>query len=213
LDPDTLGLDGSDVFFSAGEHVDGDIPDDNLATGTDDHNIDGADHEARAIDDVKPDAKFQPDGDGVGQERKEVVQQRVGLNRESLVENLQHQWNHDSVMGISRRSAYIEINRIIDFLDCHRSAEVTREELEELNDMERSLVGRWNDVLHLIEDDRNVINTDDHNLVSALGMAVGYTRRNTEGFIREAIRTERTPVVSQTGPDDVTDETRDAIGN
>jgi hypothetical protein len=90
---------------------------------------------------------------------------------------------------------------------------VTREELEELNDMERSLVGRWNDVLHLIEDDRNVINTDDHNLVSALGMAVGYTRRNTEGFIREAIRTERTPVVSQTGPDDVTDETRDAIGN
>jgi hypothetical protein len=87
---------------------------------------------------------------------------------------------------------------------------VTREELEELNDMERSLVGRWNDVLRLIEDDRNVIDTDDHNLVLALGMAVGYTRRNTERFTREAIRTERTPVVSQTGPDDVTDEARDA---
>ena len=153
--------------------MDDDIPDDDVATEKDD--INGADHEAGASVDVKPDAKFQPNGNGVGQGRNGVVQQRVGLDRESLLENLQHQWNHDSVMGISRRSAYIEINRIIDFLDCHGSAEVTREELEELNDMERSLVGRWNDVLRLIEDDRNVIDTDDHNLVSALGMAVGYT--------------------------------------
>ena len=76
--------------------------------------------------------------------------------------------------------------------------------------MERSLVRRWNNVLRLIEDDRNAIETDDHNLVSALGMAVGYTRRNTERFTREAIRTEQMPAVSQTGPDDVKDEARDA---
>ena len=63
LDPDALGLDGSDVFFSAGEHVDGDIPDDNLATEKDNHSINGADNEAGASDDVKPDAKFQPNGD------------------------------------------------------------------------------------------------------------------------------------------------------
>jgi hypothetical protein len=50
--PDTLGLDGSDVFFSAGEHVDGDIPDNDLATEKDDHNIDGANHEAGATEDV-----------------------------------------------------------------------------------------------------------------------------------------------------------------
>ena len=107
-------------------------------------------------------------------------------------------------MGISRRSAYIN------FLDCHGRVEVTREELEELNHMERSLVGRWNDVLCLIKDDRNVIRTDDHNLVSALGMAVGYTQRNTERFTREAFGAERTPVVSQTGPDDETGKVRDA---
>jgi hypothetical protein len=47
-------------------------------------------------------------------------------------------------------------------------------------------------------------------LVSALGMAVGYTRWHTERFAREAIRTEQSPVVSQTAPDDVTDDARDA---
>jgi hypothetical protein len=142
LDLDALGLDGSDLFFSAGEHVDDDIPDDDLATEKKGQNIDGADHEAGAPDDVTPDAKFQPNGNEVGQERKEVVQQRVGLDLKSLVENLQHQWNHDSVMGSSRRSAYIEINHIIDFLDCHRSAEVTRKELEELNDMYGAVLDR-----------------------------------------------------------------------
>ena len=104
-------------------------------------------------------------------------------------------------MSISRRSAYI------DFLDCH--GRVTHKELEELNHMERSLVGRWNDVLCLIKDDRYVIRTDDHNLVLALGMGVGYTLKNTECFTREAIGAKRTPVVSQTGPDNVTGEVRD----
>jgi hypothetical protein len=88
--------------------------------------------------------------------------------------------------------------------------EVTREELEELNHMERSLVGRWNDVLCLIKDDRKVIGTDDYNLESALGMAVGYTQRNTKHFTREAFGAERTPVVSQTGPDNETGKVRDA---
>jgi hypothetical protein len=67
LDPNTLGLDGSDVFFSAGEHMDDDIPNDDVATEKDD--INGADHEAGASVDVKPDKKFQPNGDEVGQER------------------------------------------------------------------------------------------------------------------------------------------------
>ena len=82
-------------------------------------------------------------------------------------------------MGISQRSAYIEINQIIDFLEYHASAEVTCEDLEELNDMERSLVKQWNHVLCLIKDkDTNdLIGSDDHSLVSAVGMAVGYTRR------------------------------------
>jgi V8-like Glu-specific endopeptidase len=41
-------------------------------------------------------------------------------------------------------------------------------------------------------------------------MAVGYTRRHTERFAREAIRTEQTPVVSQTAPEYVRDDARDA---
>jgi hypothetical protein len=41
-------------------------------------------------------------------------------------------------------------------------------------------------------------------------MAVGYTQRHTERFAREAIRTEQSPVVSQTAPDDVMDDARDA---
>ena len=95
-------------------------------------------------------------------------------------------------------------------MDCHRGAEITRKELGKLNDMERSLISRWNEVLHLIGDERNARDADDHTLVSALGMAVGYTQRQTERFAREAIRTEQSPMVSQTAPDDVTDDARDA---
>jgi hypothetical protein len=88
--------------------------------------------------------------------------------------------------------------------------ETTRKELGKLNDIERSLISRCNEVLHQIGDERNARDADDHTLVSALGMAVGYTRRHTERFAREAIRTEQSPVVSQTAPDDVTDDARDA---
>ena len=42
-------------------------------------------------------------------------------------------------MGVSRSYVYIKINCIIDFIDCHRSKEVTHQELEELKDMEWSL--------------------------------------------------------------------------
>ena len=112
-------------------------------------------------------------------------------------------------MGVSRSYVYIKINCIIDFIDCHRSAEMTREELEELKDMEPSLIGRWNDVLCLIGDEQNNIGKYDHSFPSGLGMAVGYTHRNAERFIREAIGAERTPVASKTGPDDVTKEVKD----
>ena len=53
MDPGTLGLKGSDIFFSAREHVDGDIPNDNLVAEKDDHNIDGANYEARTTEDVQ----------------------------------------------------------------------------------------------------------------------------------------------------------------
>jgi len=43
-----------------------------------------------------------------------------------------------------------------------------------------------------------------------LGMAVGYPRKNTTCFTREAIKERQTPVVSKTEPEDVIDEDRDA---
>ena len=54
------------------------------------------------------------------------------------------------------------------------------------------------------------LRSDDHSLVLALGMVVGYTRRNTVCFTREAIKERQTPVVSKTEPEDVIDEDRDA---
>ena len=71
---------------------------------------------------------------------------------------------------------------------------------------------QWIDVLCLIEDEdtNNLIGSDDHSLVLALGMAVGYPRKNTTCFTREAIKERQTPVVSKTEPDDVIDEDRDA---
>ena len=79
---------------------------------------------------------------------------------------------------------------------------MTREELAQLKDMERSLIEQWSDVLRLIGDERNDLGTDDHKLVSALCMAVGFTRRSSECFTREAIGAVRTPDASQTGPDE-----------
>ena len=208
VDPNTSGQDRSDVFFTAKEHLDTDVPNDEVAAEEDD--INGTGLAAGTSTGVTPDKHSQHKGDGVAREQNEVEQRGVGLSYKSLLDNLQRQWDHESVMSLSRRSAYIEINRIVDFMDCHRGVEITRKELGKLNDMERSLISRWNEVLHLIGDDRNAKDADDHTLVSALGMAVGYTRRQTERFAREAIRTEQSPMVSQTAPDDVTDDARDA---
>ena len=47
------------------------------------------------------------------------------------------------VLDMSRRSTYVEINRIFTFLDYHESAEVTHEELKEPSYMERALVRQW----------------------------------------------------------------------
>jgi hypothetical protein len=44
-----------------------------------------------------------------------------------------------SALNISRRSSYLEIDRIREFLDYHESTKVTRKELEELGNLERAL--------------------------------------------------------------------------
>lgn len=96
-DPGDPDLDGSDVFFSAGENEDIDVLDDNLVTENDKFDIDRACRGAGGTVDDEPDAEFQPDGNGVCQGMKEVVQLRVGLNRETLVEVLEihrDQLNH-----------------------------------------------------------------------------------------------------------------------
>jgi hypothetical protein len=68
--------------------VDTDIPNNDVAAEKDD--INGADNAAGAYIDVKPDENFQPNGNGVAQERNGVAQERVGLDCKSLLENLQH---------------------------------------------------------------------------------------------------------------------------
>ena len=140
LDPGVLDLDLSDDFFSAREHGGDDDYDDNSAVEGDDHDIDGVDHAARIADNVEPDATFKTLSDEAEQELKEVEQQQVDLGCEALVENLKHQWDHDSVMSIARQYVYIQMNHISNFIHCHRSAEVTRDELTQLKDMERSLI-------------------------------------------------------------------------
>ena len=99
VDPNTSGLDRSDVFFTAKEHLDTDVPNDDVAAEKDD--INGAGLAAGTSIDVKPDEHSQPKGDGVAREQNEVAQRGVDLNCKSLLDNLQQQWNHESVMGLS----------------------------------------------------------------------------------------------------------------
>ena len=66
-DPGDPDLDGSDVFFSAGENEDIDVLDDNLVTENDKFDIDRACLGAGGTVDDEPDAEFQPDGNGVRQ--------------------------------------------------------------------------------------------------------------------------------------------------
>ena len=55
---------------------------------------------------------------------------------------------------MSRRSSYLEIDRIRVFLDCHESAEVTHKELEALRDLERAFIRQQKYVCHLVTSGR-----------------------------------------------------------
>ena len=95
-----------------------------------------------------------------------MVQLWTGLDRDVLETVLADWWNKDpgtcffkcpgkhlepiivpegpvrsqhSVLDVSRRSSYLEIDQIGAFLDHRVSAEVTRKELQELGDLERAL--------------------------------------------------------------------------
>ena len=90
---------------------------------------------------------------------------------------------------MSRRSSYLEIDRIKTFLDRHKGTEVTRSELEELDDLERALIRQWRYVGRLASEDRETLSetlSEPDNLVSALGLAVGDALRSSKQFIREA---------------------------
>ena len=67
VDPNTSGQDRSDVFFTTEEHLDTDVPDDDVAAEEDD--INGASLAAGTSTDVKPDEHSQPKGDGVAREQ------------------------------------------------------------------------------------------------------------------------------------------------
>jgi hypothetical protein len=93
------------------------------------------------------------------------------------------------VLDMSRRSSYLEIDRIKTFLDRHKGTEVTRNELEELDDLERALIRQWRYVRRLASEDRETLLetlSGPDNLVSALGLAVGDALRSSKQFIREA---------------------------
>jgi hypothetical protein len=77
------------------------------------------------------------------------------------------------------------MDRIKSFLGRHKGMEVTRSELEELDDLERALIQQWSCVRCLASEDRETLSEPD-NLVSALGLAVGDTLRSSKQFIREA---------------------------
>ena len=100
----------------------------------------------------------------------------------SLVEKLKHQWNQGSIKSKARLGTYIGLHHIIDFISGQGSEEVSHDELTQLGDMERSLIGQWRDVRRLVGDERKDLNTDVHKLMSALSKAVRYTRRNSVHF-------------------------------
>ena len=56
------------------------------------------------------------------------------------------------------------------------------------------------------EDPNDLIKSNNHNLVSALGMVIGDALRSSEQFTREAIKEKQTPVVPQPDPANVTDK-------
>ena len=128
LNPGTLSLNGSDAFFSARENGEDEASDNDSTEDEDDREINGANYAASAADDSNPDPTFHTEGDETGQELKGVKGQQVDPGRDALVEYLKHQWDQNWVMSRSRRYAYIKMNRIIDFISCHKSGEVTPED-------------------------------------------------------------------------------------
>ena len=58
----------------------------------------------------------------------------------------------------------------------------------------------------MVGDERDKVKADNHKLASALGMAIGHTRRHCARFAREAIRKPR---MENCNPDDMTRETDD----
>ena len=139
-DPD---LDESDVFFSAEENEDIDILDDNFVSENDNFNIDN--RRWWTGHGIPTWWQWGPPWNKGGSPVK--VWPHPQESGRSFGESMESWFR----LGISQRSAYIEINQIIDFLEYHESAEVTCEDLEELNDMERSLVKQWHQVLCLWE--------------------------------------------------------------
>ena len=109
---------------------------------------------------------------------------------------------------MSRRSSYLEIDRIKTFLDCHEGTEVTRSELEELDDLERALIRQWRYVHRLVTSEGPDTLTGSDNLISALGLAVGDALRSSKRFIREAamakVNAQATGETNQDNPPVVT---------
>ena len=149
--------DRDELYLSAGEH--GDLIDGTLGTGDVTIDINGACQWTGAAEDDVSDAELHGNGDKVRRVTAEVVQSGTGLNRGVLETTLEDRWNPEPaivlegsvksqrwVVDMSRRSSYLEIDRIKTFLDCHKGMEVTRSELEELDDLERALIRQWRPV-------------------------------------------------------------------
>ena len=205
-DPD---LNKSELYFFAGEHEDIGALNDNLVAEIGKSNIDGAcQGEGVAADDVTND-EFQVDSNEVCQEMREVVQPWTGLKPpekppEPVAVPEGSAKSQRLVLDMSRRSTYVEINPIVTFLDYH--------------DRERGGYPRGAKGAYLYgtglsqamevrgEDPNDLIGSNNHNLVSALGMVIGDTLRSSERFTREAIKGKQTPVVPQTEPANVTDK-------
>ena len=119
-------LDESDVFFSAEENEDIDILDDNLVSEYD--NFDIGNRRWWTGHGIPTWWQWGPPVNKGGSTVK--VWPHPQDSGRSFGESMESWFR----LGISQKSVYIEINQIIDFLEYHESAEVTCEDLEELND-------------------------------------------------------------------------------
>jgi hypothetical protein len=226
-----------ELYFSAREHEDLGVLDDNLGAERVKVDINGACQWVEAAEDDVTDenAEFHADGDEDRHVTTEVVQSWTGLNPGVLKKALEDRWNCDpgtcfctrpgkhpeptivpegsvksqqSVLDMSRRSSYLEIDRIKTFLDCHEGTGVSRSELKELDDLERALIRQWRYVCRLVTSEGPDTLTGSDNLISALGLAVGDALRSSKRFIREAamakVNAQATGETNQDNPPVVT---------